>query len=74
MVAKAEQIQGKENPRYLVTSLPAEDWPAQQVYEQLYCARGDMENWIKEQYSLFAGQAATSRVCSSGGSAPDPSW
>lgn len=64
VVAKAEQIQGKENPRYLVTSLSAEDWPAQQVYEQLYCARGDMENRIKEQYALFAGRvsAATMRA------------
>jgi hypothetical protein len=64
VVAKAEQIEGKENPRYLVTSLSAADWPAQQVYEQLYCARGDMENRIKEQYSLFAGRvsAATMRA------------
>jgi hypothetical protein len=64
VVAKAEQIAGKENPRYVVTSLAAHDWPAQQLYEQLYCARGDMENRIKEQYSLFAGRvsAATLRA------------
>ncbi len=55
MVAKAEHIDSKENPRYLVTSLKAESWPAQQLYEQLYCARGDMENRIKEQFLLFAG-------------------
>ena len=54
MIAKAEQIEGKENPRYLVTSLGAQDWPAQKLYEQLYCARGEMENRIKEQLSLFA--------------------
>jgi hypothetical protein len=36
VVAKAEQIEGKENPRYLVTSLGKEAWPAQQLYEQLY--------------------------------------
>ena len=64
VVAKAEQIEGKENPRYLVTSLAGEHWPAQQLYQELYCARGDMENRIKEQYSLFAGRvsAATLRA------------
>ncbi len=54
VVAKAEQIEGKENPRYLVTSLGKEAWPAQKLYEQLYCARGEMENRIKEQLSLFS--------------------
>src|SRR5438045_4945203 len=49
VIAKAEQIEGKENPRYLVTSLGQEAWPAQKLYEQLYCARGEMENRIKEQ-------------------------
>jgi hypothetical protein len=64
VVAKAEQIEGKENPRYVVTSLQAAHWPARQLYEELYCARGDMENRIKEQYSLFAGRvsAATMRA------------
>jgi DDE family transposase len=64
VVAKAEQIEGKENPRYLVTSLDAANWPAGKLYEELYCARGDMENRIKEQYSLFAGRvsAATLRA------------
>jgi hypothetical protein len=59
VIAKAEQIEGKENPRYLVTSLGAQDWPAQQLYEQLYCARGEMENRIKEQLSLFADRMST---------------
>lgn len=64
VVAKAEQIEGKENPRYVVTSLQAANWPSRKLYEQLYCARGDMENRIKEQYSLFAGRvsAATLRA------------
>jgi Transposase DDE domain group 1 len=64
VIAKAEQIEGKENPRYLVTSLETENWPARKLYEELYCARGDMENRIKEQYSLFAGRvsAATMRA------------
>ena len=59
VIAKAEQIEGKENPRYLVTSLGQEDWPAQKLYEQLYCARGEMENRIKEQLSLFADRMST---------------
>src|SRR5467141_4736582 len=59
VVAKAEQIAGKENPRYLVTSLNKEAWPAQQLYEQLYCARGEMENRIKEQLSLFSDRMST---------------
>jgi Transposase DDE domain group 1 len=54
VVAKAEQLDGKENPRYVVTSLGAELWPAQRLYEQLYCQRGELENRIKEQLTLFA--------------------
>jgi hypothetical protein len=59
VIAKAEHIEGKENPRYLVTSLGEQDWPAQQLYERLYCARGEMENRIKEQLSLFADRLST---------------
>ena len=59
VVAKAEQLEGKENPRYVVTSLDAERWPAQRLYEELYCARGEMENRIKEQLSLFADRMST---------------
>jgi hypothetical protein len=59
VVAKAEQIEGKENPRYLVTSLGKQAWPAQNLYEQLYCARGEMENRIKEQLSLFSDRLST---------------
>jgi len=58
VVAKAEHIDGKENPRFVVTSLPAEQWAAQALYEDLYCARGDMENRIKEQFSLFADRVS----------------
>lgn len=58
VVAKAEHIEGKENPRYVVTSLTAAEGLAQKVYEELYCARGDMENRIKEQYQLFAGRVS----------------
>jgi hypothetical protein len=59
VVAKAEQIEGKENPRYVVTSLAAEGWSAPALYEQLYCARGEMENRIKEQLSLFSDRLST---------------
>jgi hypothetical protein len=58
VVAKAEHIDGKENPRYVVTSLAADTWPARKLYEELYCARGDMENRIKEQFQLFADRAS----------------
>jgi hypothetical protein len=58
VVAKAEQLEGKENPRYVVTSLAAQQWPAQPLYEQRYCGRGDMENRIKEQFHLFAGRTS----------------
>ncbi len=59
VVAKAEHIDGKENPRFVVTSLAGQAWAAQTLYEQLYCARGDMENRIKEQFSLFADRVST---------------
>jgi len=58
LVAKAEQLEGKENPRYVVTSLSADIWPARQLYEDLYCGRGEMENRIKEQFSLFADRVS----------------
>jgi hypothetical protein len=58
VVAKAEHIEGKENPRFVVTSLTSERWAAQALYEELYCARGDMENRIKEQFSLFADRVS----------------
>jgi hypothetical protein len=54
VIAKAERIDGKDNPRYVVTSLSGRKWQARQLYEQCYCARGDMENRIKEQMCLFA--------------------
>jgi hypothetical protein len=59
VVSKAEHIDGKENPRFVATSLAPERWSAQTLYEQLYCERGDMENRIKEQFSLFADRVST---------------
>jgi hypothetical protein len=58
VVAKAEHIDGKENPRFVVTSLTSEEWPPQALYEELYCERGNMENRIKEQFSLFADRVS----------------
>ena len=58
VVAKAEHLEGKENPRFIVTSLSSEPWAAQALYAELYCARGDMENRIKEQLSLFADRVS----------------
>lgn len=62
VVAKAEHIDGKENPRFVVTSLKAEEWAAQVLYEELYCARGEMENRIKEQYNLFADRVSSETI------------
>jgi len=59
VVAKAEHIAGKENPRFIVTSLAPEQHSAQALYERLYCARGEMENRIKDQMMLFADRMST---------------
>jgi hypothetical protein len=59
VVGKAEYIPGKENQRFVVTSLSRWAAPAQELYEQLYCARGDMENRIKEQQlDMFADRTS----------------
>jgi hypothetical protein len=62
VVAKAEHINGKSNPRFIVTSLDSERWEKQKLYEELYCARGDMENRIKEQFALFADRVSASTM------------
>jgi Transposase DDE domain group 1 len=62
VVAKAEHINGKSNPRFIVTSLNAERWDRQRLYEELYCGRGDMENRIKEQFVLFADRVSVSTM------------
>ncbi len=59
VVAKAEHLEKGENPRFVVTSLSGEQWPAQALYEEHYCARGDMENRIKEQLMLFSDRTST---------------
>jgi hypothetical protein len=65
VVAKAEHTHGEANPRFVVTSLRPERADARPLYEDLYCARGEMENRIKEQQlDLFADRtsAATLRA------------
>jgi Transposase DDE domain group 1 len=59
VIAKAEHLEKGPNPRFVVTSLPSEAWEARRLYEELYCARGEMENRIKEQLSLFADRTST---------------
>ena len=62
VVAKAEYLDKGENPRFVVTSLTAEQWAAQPLYEDFYCARGEMENRIKEQMCLFADRLSTDEM------------
>lgn len=63
VVAKAEQLGDKSNPRFVVTSLAPEVFAAQELYEKLYCARGDMENRIKEQQlGMFADRTSTATM------------
>jgi hypothetical protein len=59
VIGKAEITERGENPRFIVTSLTAKQADAQTVYEQIYCARGEMENRIKEQQlDLFADRTS----------------
>ena len=59
VVGKAEYLSKGENPRFVVTNLSARKAAARRLYEKLYCARGDMENRIKEQQlDLFADRTS----------------
>jgi Transposase DDE domain group 1 len=65
VVGKAEVTRAESNPRFVVTSLKSLEVAAQHLYEVIYCARGEMENRIKEcQLDLFADRtsAATMRA------------
>jgi len=65
VIGKAEHLAKGANPRFIVTSLSREEWTAQVLYEELYCARGEMENRIKEQQlCLFADRTSTHRMAS----------
>src|SRR6202012_1775970 len=55
VVGKAEVTRAEANPRFVVTSLTSREVAAQHLYEVIYCARGEMENRIKEcQLDMFA--------------------
>ena len=58
VVGKAEHTPLGSNPRYVVTSLKRSAWDARALYETLYCARGEAENRIGEQFELFADRAS----------------
>ena len=63
VVGKAEQLPGRKNPRFVVTSLLRDKVKAKDLYERVYCARGDMENRIKEQQlDLFADRTSTATM------------
>jgi len=60
VVAKAEHLAQGANPRFVVTSISCEQMAARRLYEDFYCARGEMENRIKEQQLwLFADRTST---------------
>jgi AraC-like DNA-binding protein len=63
VVAKAEWTGGESNPRFVVTSLPRKEAEARHLYEKIYCARGEMENRIKEcQLDLFADRTSANTM------------
>lgn len=63
VVAKAERLAKGDNPRFVVTSLDARRLRARELYEDFYCARGEMENRIKEQQlDLFADRTSTQKM------------
>ena len=63
VVAKVEHLPRGANPRFIVTSVPVQEWDGRTLYEEVYCARGDMENRIKEQQmGLFADRTSSSRM------------
>jgi hypothetical protein len=63
VIAKAEWTKGEANPRFIVTSLTPADGDGRHLYEAIYCARGEMENRIKEcQMDLFADRTSTATM------------
>jgi len=63
VIGKAEHLAKGPNPRFVVTNLPPSRGKARHLYEKLYCARGDMENRIKEQQlGLFADRTSTATL------------
>lgn len=63
VIGKAEHLAKGKNPRFVVTNLSTEEFDAPTLYEKEYCARGDMENRIKEQQLyLFADRTSASTM------------
>ena len=63
VIGKAEHLAKGANPRFVVTSFTAKECNGQELYEKVYCGRGDMENRIKEQQlMLFADRTSTSKM------------
>ena len=63
VIGKAEVTRGEANPRFVVTSLKRSEAGARHLYEKIYCARGDMENRIREcQLDLFADRTSTATI------------
>ena len=63
VIGKAEHLSKGSNPRFVVTNLPPHRAGAKRLYEKLYCARGDMENRIKEQQlDLFADRTSAATI------------
>jgi hypothetical protein len=63
VVGKAEYLSKGYNPRFVVTSLSKSDYDTRSLYEELYCARGDMENRIKEQQlDMFSDRTSTAQM------------
>jgi hypothetical protein len=63
VIGKAEWTRGEANPRFIVTSLTSDAIDARRLYEVIYCARGEMENRIKEcQLDLFSDRTSTATM------------
>jgi hypothetical protein len=63
VIGKAEHLEKGANPRFVVTSLPRKHSGSRHLYERIYCARGDMENRIKEQQlGMFADRTSTATM------------
>jgi len=64
VIAKAEHLTKGANPRFILTNLPEDYAGPKNLYEKHYCARGDMENRVKEQQlDLFADRTSAHSLC-----------
>ena len=75
VIGKGEWTRGEANPRFVVTSLTTEDCDARSLYEDIYCARGEMENRIKDQQlDLFADRTSAARCAPTSSACGSPQW